>query len=79
VKLFLADFIVNVAEKEIFISAIRNEIAHEIIIDNVIRVLDYETSKNLIVRSIMFPQRSVCVFTRTSSDGKTQIILTDRR
>ncbi|PNF17141.1 hypothetical protein B7P43_G09073, partial [Cryptotermes secundus] len=47
------------------------------------RVLNFATSKNLTVKSIMFPRRNIHKFTRTFPDGKThnQIdhILIERR
>jgi hypothetical protein len=56
---------------------------HEIINDNGVRVVNFATSKNLAVKSTMFPRRNIHKFTWTSPDGKThkQIvhILIDRR
>jgi hypothetical protein len=51
--------------------------------DNGIRVVNFATSKNLRVKSTMFPHRNIHKYTWTSPDGKTnnQIdhILVDRR
>jgi hypothetical protein len=48
-----------------------------------LRVVNFATSKNLDVKSTMFPHRSIHKYTRTSPDGKThnQIdhTLTDKR
>lgn len=74
-KLLLADFNVKVAKKEIFILPIRNKSLHEIISDNGIRVVDFGTSKNLMVKTTMFRHRNIHIFTWASSDGETQIIL----
>jgi hypothetical protein len=55
---------------------------HEISNDNGVRVVNFATSKNIIVKSMMFPRRNIHKFTWTS-DEKThnQIdhILIDRR
>jgi hypothetical protein len=39
--------------------------------DNVVRVVNFGTSKNLIVKSSLFPHRNIHKFTLTSPDGKT--------
>jgi hypothetical protein len=64
-------------------STIGNESLHKISNDNGVRVVNFATSKNLTVRSTMFPQHNFHKFIWTSPDGKThnQIdhILIDRR
>ena len=51
--------------------------------DSGFRLVNFETSKNLVVKSTMFPHRNIHNYTWTSPDGKThnQIdhILIDRR
>ena len=51
--------------------------------NNGVRIVNIATSKNLVVKSTMFPRRNINKYTCTSPDGKThnQIdhILTDRR
>ena len=51
--------------------------------DNGVRLLNFATSKNLVVKSTMFPHRNIHEYTWTSPDGKThnQIdhVLIDRR
>jgi len=51
--------------------------------NNGVRIVNIATSKNLVVKSTMFPRRNIHKYTCTSPDGKThnQIdhILTDRR
>jgi hypothetical protein len=37
-----------------------------------VRVVNFATSKNLVVKSTMFPNRSIHKYTWTSLDGKTQ-------
>jgi hypothetical protein len=46
-----------------------NENLHETGIDNVDRVVNFATSKNLIVRSTTFPHRDIHKHTWTSRDG----------
>jgi hypothetical protein len=66
-----------------FKPTIGNESSHEISNDNGVRVVNFATSKNLVVKCTMFPHRSIHKYTWTSPDGKThnQIdhILIDRR
>jgi hypothetical protein len=58
--------------EDIFKPTIGNESSHEIINDNGVRVVNVATSKNLVVKSTMFPHRSIHKYTWTSPDGKTQ-------
>jgi hypothetical protein len=51
--------------------AIGNESSHEISNDNGVRVVAFATSKNLVVKSTMFPHRSIHKYTWTSPDGET--------
>jgi hypothetical protein len=82
-KIFLGDFNAKVGKKNIFKPTIVNENLHEISNDNGVRVVNFATSKNLMVKSTMFPLRNIHKFTSTSPDGKTHIqidhILIDRR
>jgi len=52
-------------------ATIRNEILHEISNDNGVRVVNFVTSKNLIVKSAVFPHRNIYQYNWTSPDGKT--------
>jgi hypothetical protein len=78
----LLDFNAKVGPENIFKPTTGNESLHKISNDNGVRVVNFATSKNLIVKSIMFPH---CKhkFTWTSPDGKTHNqtdhILIDRR
>ncbi|PNF29719.1 hypothetical protein B7P43_G12562 [Cryptotermes secundus] len=81
---FVSDRINAKAVKEdIFKPTTGNENLHEINNDNGVRVVNFATSKNLTVKSTMFPHRNIHKFTWTSPDGKVhnQIdnILIDRR
>jgi hypothetical protein len=79
----LGDFSAKVGQEDIFKPTVWNEGLHEISIDKGVRVVNFATSKNLIVKSTMFPHPNIHKFTWTSPDGRTynQIyhILIDRR
>jgi hypothetical protein len=51
----LLDFNAEVGREDILKPTIGNESLHEISIENGVRVLNFATSKNLTVRSTMFP------------------------
>jgi hypothetical protein len=80
---FLLDFNAKVGRKDIFKPTIGNESLHEISNDNGVRLVNFATSKNLRVKSTVFPHGNIHKYTWTSPDGKThnQIghILVDRR
>jgi endonuclease/exonuclease/phosphatase family metal-dependent hydrolase len=82
-NILLGDFNAKVGRGDIFKHTIGIESLHEISNDNGVRVVNFATSKNLIVKSMMFPHRNIHRFTWTSSDGRmhNQIdhILIDRR
>jgi endonuclease/exonuclease/phosphatase family metal-dependent hydrolase len=82
-KILLGDFNAKVGREDIFKPTIGNESSHEISNDNGVRVVNFATSKNLVVKSSMFSHRSIHKYTWTSPDGKThnQIdhIFIDRR
>jgi hypothetical protein len=63
--ILLGDFNAKVGSEDIFKPTIGNESLHEISNDN------FATSKNLTVKSTMFPHRNINKFTWTSPDGKT--------
>jgi hypothetical protein len=68
---------------DIFKPTIGNESLYEISNDNGVRVVNFATSKHLVVKSTVFPHHSIHKYIWTSPDGKThnQInhILIDRR
>jgi exonuclease III len=82
-KILLGDLNVKVGREDIFKPTIGKESLHKINNDNGVRVVNFATSKNLIVKSIMFPHHNNHKYTWTSPDGNTynQIdrILIDRR
>jgi endonuclease/exonuclease/phosphatase family metal-dependent hydrolase len=82
-KILLGYFNAKVGREEIFKLTIWNESLHEISNDNGVRLVNFATSKNLRVKSMMFPHRNIDKYTWMSPDGKlhNQIdhILVDRR
>jgi endonuclease/exonuclease/phosphatase family metal-dependent hydrolase len=69
-KILLGVFNVKVGREDIFKLIVGNESSHEISND-VIRVVNFVTSKFLVVKSTMFPHCSTHKYTWTSPDGKT--------
>jgi hypothetical protein len=82
-KILLGDFNAKVCGEDIFKLTIWNESSHEISNNNGVRVLKFATSKNLVVKSTMFPHCSIHKYTQTSPDGQTHnqidLVLIDRR
>jgi hypothetical protein len=82
-KILLGDFNAKVGREDIFKPMMGNESLHDISNDNGVRAVNFVTSKNLTVKSTMFPHCNIHKFTWTSPGGKThnQIdnILIDRR
>jgi hypothetical protein len=70
-KILLDDFNAKVGRENIFKPTIGNESLHEISNDNGVRVLNFGTSKNLVVKSTMFPHRKIHKHTWTSPEGNT--------
>jgi hypothetical protein len=54
-KLLLGDFNAKVGKEDIFKPTIGNESSHKISNDNRVRVVNFATSKNLVVKSNMLP------------------------
>jgi hypothetical protein len=82
-KILLGDFSAKVGRDDTFKPTIGDESLHKDSNDHGVRVVNFVTSKNLVVKSTMFLHRNIHKYTRTSPDGKThnQIdhILIDRR
>jgi hypothetical protein len=80
IKILLRDFSAKLGKEDIKLT-IGNESLHEISNDN--GTVLFATSKNIIVKSRMFPRRNIYKYTRTSPDKKahnqTDGILIDRR
>jgi hypothetical protein len=65
-KILLGDFSAEVRREDIFKLTIWNESIHEISNDNGVRVVNSATSKNLIVKSTMFPHHNIHKYIWTS-------------
>jgi len=82
-KILLGGFNANVGRENIFKPTIGQESPHQDSKDNGVRLVNFATSQNLVVKSTMFPHRNIHKYTWTSHDGKTynQIdhVLIDRR
>ena len=82
-KILFGDLNAKVGKENIFKPTTGNDSLHQDSIDNGVRIVNFATSKNLVVKRTMFPHRNIRTFTWTSPDGKThnQIdhILIDRR
>jgi endonuclease/exonuclease/phosphatase family metal-dependent hydrolase len=82
-KILLGDFNAKVGRESIFKPTIGNETLHQDVNNNRVRIVNFDTSKNLVVKSTMFPHLNIHKYTWTSPDGQThnQIdhILIDRR
>ena len=76
-------FNAKVGREDIFKPIIGQESIHQDSNDNGFRIVNFATSKNLVVKSTMFLHRNIHKYTWTSPDGKThnQIdhVLIDRR
>jgi hypothetical protein len=68
-KILLGDFSAKVGE-DIFKPTIGNESLHEISNDNWVRVVNFATSKNLVVKSTVFPHFNIHKYTWTFPDWK---------
>jgi hypothetical protein len=71
IKIQLGDFNAKAGKEDIFQSTIGNQSLHNISNDNGVRLVNFATSKNLRVKSTMFPHRNIHKYTWTSPDGKT--------
>ena len=82
-KTLLGDFNAKVGRENIFKPTIGNESLHQDSNDNGVRIVNFATSKYLVVKSTIFSQRNIHKCTWFSPDGQThnQIdhILVDRR
>jgi exonuclease III len=76
IKILLGDFNAKVGREDIFKPTIGNESLHGISNDDGSIVVNFATSKNLAVKSTMFPHRNINKYTWTSPDGNPTIRLT---
>jgi hypothetical protein len=71
-KILLSDFNAKVGTENIFKSTIINESLCEISNDSGVRVVNFATSKTVVVRSTMFLHCEIHKYTWTSPEGNTQ-------
>jgi len=69
--ILLGDFNAKVGREKIFKPTIGQESLHQDSNDNGVRLVNFATSKNLVVKSTMFPHWNIHKYTWTSPDGKT--------
>jgi hypothetical protein len=65
------NFNAKVEREDIFEPTVRNESLRERSNDDGVRVVNFATLKNLIVKSTVFPHRNIHKYTWPSPDGKT--------
>jgi hypothetical protein len=70
-KILLGDFNAELGREDTLKPTIGNESLHQDSNDNGVRVVNFATSKNLVVNSTMFLHRNIHTYTCTSPDGKT--------
>jgi hypothetical protein len=82
-KILLGDFNAKLGREDTFKPIIGQESLHQVSNENGVRLVNFATSKNVVVKSTMFPHRNIHKYTWTSPYGKThnQIdhVLIDRR
>jgi endonuclease/exonuclease/phosphatase family metal-dependent hydrolase len=82
-KILLGDFNGKVGREDTFKPTMGDENLHQDSDDNGVRAVNFATSKNLVVKSAMFPHRNTHKYTWTSPAGKTHnqinYVLIDRR
>jgi hypothetical protein len=63
-----------------FKPTIGNDSLHQDINDNCVKIVNFVTSQNLVVKSMMFPHRNIHTYTWTSPEEKThnQMLLASR-
>jgi endonuclease/exonuclease/phosphatase family metal-dependent hydrolase len=70
INILLGDFNAKVEREDILKPTIKNESSHEISNETGVRLVNFATSKNLVVKSTMFPHRSIHKYSWTSPDGQ---------
>jgi len=70
-KILLGDLNAKLGREDVFKPIFGNESLQQDSKDNDVRIVNFATSKNLVVKSEMFPHRNIHKYTWTSPDGKT--------
>jgi len=74
-EMLLGDFNAKVGRENIFKPTIGQESLHQDSNDNEVRLVNFATSKHLVVKSTMYPHRNIHKYTWTSPDGKTHNLI----
>jgi hypothetical protein len=69
-KILSGDFNEKVGRENIFKRTIKNEMLHQVSNDNGAKITKFATSKNLTVKSTMFPHRNIHKYTWTPLTGR---------
>jgi len=69
--ILLGDFNVELGREDIFKSTIGNDSLHQDSNDIGVSIVNFDTSKNLVVKSMIFTQQNIDKYTWTSPDEKT--------
>jgi hypothetical protein len=78
-KILLGDSNAKVGREDTLKPTVGNESLHKIGNENGVRGVNFATSKNLIVKSTMFPHRDIHKYTWTSPAGNTHNLIDWRR
>jgi hypothetical protein len=70
-KIILGDYNSKLERQDIFKPTFGNDSLHQDSSDNDVRIANFVTAENLVVKSMMFPHRNIQEYTWTSSDGLT--------
>jgi hypothetical protein len=76
VNSLLGDFNAKLWREDNFKPTVRNETVHEFGDDKGVRVVNFATSKNLVVKSTIFEHSSIHKYTWNSPDGKIARFMT---
>jgi len=76
VKMLLGDFNAKVGRENIFKPTTGQESPHQDSNNNGVRLVNFATSKNLVVKSTMFPHWNIHKYIWTYPDGKTTRLTT---
>jgi hypothetical protein len=74
-KILLADLNVKIGRENIFKPTIGNESLHQDGNENGVRIVNFATPKNLVVKSMIFLIRNIHKYTCTSPYGKTAPVI----
>jgi hypothetical protein len=75
-KIFLGDISAKVGREDVYKPTTGNESLHEISNDNGGSVVNFGTSKNLIVKSMMLPHRNIQVYLMSDRSEQQIVVLT---